>query len=193
MRGRAGSGRGQALIQLPERRRQAVGIAAWRGRWPESRLLGRLDGRRRTRVRPKGLSASQDRWVHSWPWRVGVGPVAIGAVCTRRNPQASIRHRAGGKGRMPMLAQIRSGPQAAGQRGSRGRHATATTVNRPPGQDFSYGLPLVTDIGLATAIGKAQGGPRRPLCVVGEVGLARLHGDGRVIGRLAATLVARAG
>jgi hypothetical protein len=65
--------------------------------------------------------------VAGWRWTN-----RYGALCTRRNPQASIRHRAGGKGRMPMLAQIRSEPQAARQRGSRGGHATATTANRPP-------------------------------------------------------------
>lgn len=91
-----------------------------------------------------------------------------------------------------MLAQIRSEPQAARQRGSRGGQAATTTVNRPPGQDFPYGLPLVTDIGPATAIEKAQRAPRRPLCVVGAAELARPHANGHVIGRLAAGLVARA-
>lgn len=92
---------------------------------------------------------------------------------------------------MPMLAQIRSEPQAARQRGSRGRHATAKTANRPPGLEFAYDLPPVTDIGAAAAIEKAQRRPGRPLCVAG-VGLARPHGDGRGVGRLAAGLVARA-
>src|SRR5215470_1187484 len=121
----------------------------------------------------QGLSASEDRCVHSWSWRVSVWANRYRAVCTSRLPHASIRHRAGGKGRMPMLAQIPSEPQAARQRGSRGRHATAPTANRPPGEDFSYGLPLMTDIGPAAAIEEAQGRPRRPLCVVGGAGLER--------------------